>query len=365
MNKKLPSVFLFIFIISFLTSYAQTLNEGFEDATFPPAGWHTKNILGGVMWMQATSIAHSGTHSAIIAWETTGGEDWLVTPQLSILAGDSLKFWTRRFWPDNFPPDSLEIRISTTDTSVASFTTILAAYDVNTFPNPDFGEYSLDLTGFANQDVYIAFKHFDVNGNGMYLDDVSIAGGVLPVELASFTALVSENDVTLSWITSTELNNSGFYIERRDSEYIWNDIGFVEGHGTTTEIHSYTFIDNDLASGIYNYRIKQVDFDGSFEYYELNQEIDIVALNTYTLSQNFPNPFNPETKIKFNLPSSAEIIIKVYDIRGKEIKTLINEYKQAGTYEVEFNASNLPSGVYFYKMISGSYSETKKMILLR
>ncbi len=365
MNKKLLSFFISIFILSFLTSFAQTLNEGFEDPAFPPAGWHTKNILGGVMWMKASGIAHSGSGSAIIAWETTGGEDWLVTPQLSILAGDSLKFWTRRYWPAIYQPDSLEIRISTSDTSVASFTAILAAYDVNTFPNPDFGEYKIDLSGYSNQDVYIAFKHFDVNGNGMYLDDVSVAGGVVPVELESFTALVSENDVTLSWTTATELNNIGFYIERRKDEDSWNNIGFVEGHGTTTEIQSYTFVDKGLASGIYYYRTKQVDLDGSFEYYELDQEIEIVAPYTYTLSQNFPNPFNPGTTIKYTIPKTSFVSLKVYDLLGNQVADLVNEEKSAGIYEIEFKGSNLSSGVYLYKMQTEDFTDSKRLILLK
>lgn len=156
------------------TSEDISLNEGFENPTFPPTGWHAKNIIGGVQWMRAGTIVHSGIGSAIIGWETTGGEDWLVTPQLAIEAGDSLTFWTRKFWPAIYQPDSLEIRLSTTDTSVASFTTILAAYDVNTFPNPTFGEYQIDLNAFAGQNVYIAFRHYDIDGNGMYLDDVVV-----------------------------------------------------------------------------------------------------------------------------------------------------------------------------------------------
>ena len=370
MNKKILSFFLCIFILGFLTSFAQTLNEGFEDPTFPPAGWHTKNILGGVIWMRATGIAHTGSYSAIIAWETSGGEDWLVTPQLNILTGDSLKFWTRRYWPAIYQPDSLDIRISTSDTSVASFTTVLAAYDVNTFPNPDFGEYKLDLSGFAGQDIYIAFRHFDVNGNGMYVDDISVSGGVVPVELASFTALVSENDVTLSWTTATEINNKGFNIERRKGEDSWNNIGFAEGHGSTTEIQSYTFIDKDLAAGNYSYRISQVDFDGNVEYYELNQEIEIEAPNSYTLSQNYPNPFNPSTQINFSLAADSRMILKVFNILGQEVATLINGQMAAGSHIVNFDAANLSSGVYIYKIEAAgndgsSFNAIKKMVLTR
>ena len=364
MNKKLLSLFLSFFILSFFTSFAQTLNEGFENPTFPPAGWHTKNILGGVAWMRASSIAHTGTGSAIIAWEVTGGEDWLVTPQVPVLSGDSLKFWVRKFWPAIYAPDSLEIRISTTDTSVASFTSVLATYDVNTFPNPNFGEYKIDLSSFAGQNVFIAFRHYDFNGNGMYLDDVTIAGSV-PVELASFAASVSGNDVTLSWMTATELNNTGFYIERRTGEDSWNNLGFIEGHGTTTETQSYIFVDKGLASGIYNYRIMQVDFDGSYKYYNLKEEIQIDVPKSYALSQNYPNPFNPTTKIKYSVPADGFVNIAVYNVLGDKVTEIVNSIQEAGNYEVTFDASKFASGMYLYRMESGSFVSVKKMMILK
>ena len=364
MNKKILFLFLSFFILSFFTSFAQTLNEGFEDPTFPPTGWHTKNILGGVVWMQANSIFHSGAHSAIIAWQDTGGEDWLVTPQLNIATGDSLKFWVRKFWAAIYEPDTLQIRISTTDTSVASFTSVLATYNVNTFPNPGFGEYKIDLSTFSGQNVFIAFRHYDFNGNGMYLDDVTVAGSV-PVELASFVATVNGNDVTLSWMTATELNNTGFYIERRTGEDSWNNLGFVKGHGTTTEIQSYTFIDKGLASGIYNYRIKQVDFDGSYNYYNLKEEIQIDVPKSYALSQNYPNPFNPTTKIKYSVPADGFVNIAVYNLLGKKVTELVNSIQNAGSYEVTFDASKLASGMYIYRMEAGDFVSIKKMMILK
>ena len=363
MNKKLLSLFLSVFILSFFTSFAQTLNEGFESTTFPPTGWHTKNILGGVAWMRA-NIAHTGTGSAIIAWETTGGEDWLVTPQLPIAAGDSLKFWTRRFWPAVYEPDTLQIRVSTTDTSVASFNTVLAAYDVNTFPYPDFGEYKIDLSAVSGQNVYIAFRHHDVNGNGMYLDDVAVVGSV-PVELVSFAASVNKSDVTLTWMTATELNNSGFYIERRTGEESWSNLGFVQGHGTTTETQSYTFIDKSVPSGIYNYRVKQVDFDGSFKYYDLNQEVEIIAPIIFALSQNYPNPFNPTTRIKYSVPVDGLVNIAVFNLLGEKVANVVNTAQKAGNYELTFDATNLASGMYVYRMEAGDFVSIKKMVILK
>ena len=364
MNKKLLLFIHSFVILSFLTSYAQTLNEGFENPTFPPAGWHTKNILGGVAWMRAGTITHTGTGSAIIGWEVAGGEDWLVTPQVLVFLGDSLKFWVRRFWPAIYEPDSLQIRISSTDTSVASFTAVLATYNVNAFPNPNFGEYKIDLSSFSGQNVYIAFRHYDINGNGMYLDDVFV-GGSVPVELASFTASISGNDVTLSWMTATELNNLGFYIERTAGEDSWNNLGFLKGHGTTTETQSYTFLDKDLASGTYNYRIKQVDFDGSYKYYNLKEEIQIDVPKSYALSQNYPNPFNPTTKIKYSLPADGFVNIAIYNVLGDKVTEIVNSIQEAGNYEVTFDASKFASGMYLYRMESGSFVSVKKMMILK
>ncbi|MCU0414845.1 MAG: choice-of-anchor J domain-containing protein [Ignavibacteriaceae bacterium] len=364
MNKKLLCLLFSFFILSSLPSFAQTLNEGFESATFPPAGWHAKNILGGVAWMKAGTITHTGTGSAIIGWEVTGGEDWLVTPQIPVLAGDSLKFWTRRFWAAIYEPDTLQIRMSTTDTALASFTIVLGTYNVNSFPNPNFGEYKINLSAFAGQNVFIAFRHYDVNGNGMYLDDVAVVGSV-PVELASFIASVSGNDVTLNWTTATELNNSGFYVERSAGEESWNNLGFVEGHGTTTEIQSYTFTDKGLASGSYNYRIKQVDFGGSYKYYNLKEEIQIDVPDSYQLLQNYPNPFNPTTKIKYSVPADGFVNIAVYNVLGDKLIELVNNIQEAGNYEVAFDASKFASGMYIYRMEANGFVSIRKMMILK
>jgi hypothetical protein len=362
LNKKLLFLLLPFFILTFSTSFAQILNEGFEDPSFPPTGWHTKNILGGVAWMRANG-GHTGSFSAIIGWEVTGGQDWLVTPQLNISSSDSLKFWTRKFFNSNYPPDSLHILASTTDTAVTSFTTLLATYNVNDFPYGWTTQYAVDLSPLAGMVVYIAFKHFDVNGNGMLIDDITIDEPV-PVELTSFTALVYESDVTLSWITATELNNSGFNVERRNGNESWSNIGFVKGHGTTTEKQSYTFVDENLVSGIYNYRLKQIDNNGSFEYSNVI-EVDLGIPMEFSLSQNYPNPFNPLTKITYSIPETGNVSLIIFDLLGSEVAELVNGEIEAGYYAFNFYASNLPSGVYFYRLQAGDFVQTKKMVLLK
>jgi Secretion system C-terminal sorting domain len=192
---------------------------------------------------------------------------------------------------------------------------------------------------------------------------------VVPVELASFTASVlyidNSNYVELSWATATELNNQGFSVERKNSSTEWISLGFIEGMGTTTETHIYSFKDNNVATGTYSYRLKQIDFDGSFRYYELSDIVEVSTPFAYNLLQNYPNPFNPSTTISWQLKNDGMVTIKVYDQLGKEVATLVNEEKPAGSYEIEFNESSLASGVYYYRINAGSFVDTKKMILMK
>jgi len=175
----------------------------------------------------------------------------------------------------------------------------------------------------------------------------------------------NENAVELSWMTATELNNSGFNVERKTQDTEWENIGFVEGHGTTTEAQSYSFIDRDLISGSYSYRLKQVDFDGTFMYHELAEAIEIGTIKTFALEQNYPNPFNPATTISYQLPTEGQVSLKVYDMLGNEVATLVNEMKTAGEYQVDFNAAALSSGIYFYRLQAGNFVETKRMMLMK
>jgi hypothetical protein len=152
----------------------------------------------------------------------------------------------------------------------------------------------------------------------------------------------------------------------------WEAIDFVNGHGTTTEPQFYSFADVSPKEGKYQYRLKQIDFNGSFEYSNV-VEVIVQEPNEFSLSQNYPNPFNPSTKIKYQIPhitfrqaqSHILVTLKVYDVLGNEIETLINEEKPTGSYEVNFSASELPSGVYFYQLRTGNYIDTKKMVLIK
>jgi len=202
------------------------------------------------------------------------------------------------------------------------------------------------------------------NGGDLSIVNFGIDLETIPVELISFSATTDSKNVNLNWATATEINNRGFEIERRYDKTDWLEIGFVPGHGTTTEKQNYSYIDQNVNAGIYSYRLKQVDFDGTFEY---SNEIlvNVTASLEFTLDQNFPNPFNPNTLIKYSIPNSSQVSLKIFNTLGQEMETLVNEEKQVGTYEVNWNASNLQSGVYFYRLQAGSFVQTRKMILLK
>jgi hypothetical protein len=199
------------------------------------------------------------------------------------------------------------------------------------------------------------------------VDNVAVFA-IIPVELTSFAANVNENNVTLNWTTATELNNQGFDVERNSGNG-FEKIGFVAGFGTSSEIHTYSYVDGSLQQGSYTYRLKQVDFDGTFEYSDV-VEVDVIAPDVFTLEQNYPNPFNPSTTINFSLAADSKVSLTVFDILGQEVANLINGNVAAGSHEINFNASNVNSGVYFYRIdataVDGTnFTSVKKMILTK
>jgi hypothetical protein len=185
----------------------------------------------------------------------------------------------------------------------------------------------------------------------------------IPVELTSFAANVSGNNVILNWSTATETNNQGFDVQRKASGSEFQSIGFVSGSGTTTEIRNYSFND-EVSNGNYFYRLKQLDFDGSFEFSnEIEVDVNIPAV--YALEQNYPNPFNPSTTIDFSIANNGFVKLAVYNTLGQEVITLVNEVKESGAHSVTFDASSLTSGAYFYKLETAQFSQTRKMLLTK
>jgi len=187
----------------------------------------------------------------------------------------------------------------------------------------------------------------------------------VPVELISFIGETIGNRVVLGWRTASEINNKGFEIERKEFEnQVWNNIGFAEGHGTTTEKNKYSHTDFINKPGKYYYRLKQIDYNGNFEYSNV-VEVTVQEPRLLLLSQNYPNPFNNATVIIFQIPTDEFVTLNIYDVLGNKIKTLIAENKKAGYYTINYSANDLSSGIYFYKLTSGDYSQTKKFILLK
>jgi hypothetical protein len=240
---------------------------------------------------------------------------------------------------------------------------------------------SISVTNTTGNTEYTiqAFEYNGTSGSEQYNTGTSTGNPhtqtSLPVELTSFIASIEENSVKLNWSTITEVNNYGFYVERRkENEQNFYEVkdGFIPGHGSTLEPQSYSFVDNTITEvGTYYYRLRQVDNDGLLNYSSpISVTISTLGVDeqlplTYKLEQNYPNPFNPVTTIKYSLPSKSFVSLKVYNLLGNEVATLVNSYQDEGYKNVKFDGSNLSSGIYIYKIKAGNYSEVKRMLLVR
>jgi hypothetical protein len=207
---------------------------------------------------------------------------------------------------------------------------------------------------------------FAAFGSGLYK---LFSPWFVPVELTSFTGKVADGKVILNWRTATETNNRGFEIERSLDNKSFEKIGFVPGYGTSTKSHTYSYSSDLNSSDKEYYRLRQVDFDGTFEYSNIVEVLSPLP-SAYTISQNYPNPFNPSTKINFDLPVDSKVRITVFNALGQKISDVTNQQYSAGRYDVNFNAGNLSSGLYFYVIEAkgndgSSFVTTKKMMLMK
>ena len=237
----------------------------------------------------------------------------------------------------------------------------------------DYLPDSLGITGYQNW--YFAFSNaISADGNLIALTAypqgqfqtysfLLVLDTTVPVEFVSFTAEEIEKHILLSWSTATETNNVGFEIQRKAKNNDWTELDFISGSGTTTERQYYSYQDNSVSTGKYYYRLKQIDFDGSFSYSDIVE----ISINPkqYSLDQNYPNPFNPSTTIEFNIPEEGLVNLTVYNLLGQQITTLVNEVLQSGKHQINFNAADLASGIYLVKMSSGSFSDVIKINLLK
>ncbi|OIP63158.1 MAG: hypothetical protein AUK34_02190, partial [Ignavibacteria bacterium CG2_30_36_16] len=228
-----------------------------------------------------------------------------------------------------------------------------------TFNTEDYplGNYSMDVIINSNDPAHLTTTI-----------PVSMQIVSIPVELTSLTASTEQNEVVLNWSTATETNNRGFSIERKTSAAAWQEVGFANGAGTSSEPANYSFVDKELNAGKYTYRLKQIDYAGSYEYSgEVEVEVTIPAV--YSLTQNYPNPFNPATIIQYSVPEKSQVTISVYTSLGQLVKTIVSETAETGYHQVQFDASELTSGTYIYQFIakssSGSYIDSKKMLFVK
>ncbi len=288
---------------------------------------------------------------------------------------------TVEVWPEYFPPEQ-----------PAGTKAVKRFFDIDAHAGTGFSAIltlyydDSEVIGFVNGDSFLELFRYDganwlqmggtvnTTENSVALANVSEFStwafsdpndNPIPVELTLFSSLVDNNQVRLTWATATETNNHGFDIERTlINERNWQKIGFVQSAGTTTQPQAYSYTDNKLMPGEYQYRLRIIDNDGSFEYSKIiNSTVEPPA--QFLLNQNYPNPFNPSTIISFQIPERGQTRLKVFDALGNEVATIVNEVMEAGVHEVEFNAVGLTSGVYIYTLISGEFSQSQKMILLK
>lgn len=291
-----------------------------------------------------------------------------------------LSFWTKFDIEDNW--DYGQVRVSTNNGT--SWIPLAGKYTqpgVNSFqPNgqpvydglmPHWVREEISLANYATNQVKFQFQ-LRTDGStvrdGWYLDDIGvIVYNVIPVEMQSLTAFTSGNEIMVSWTTAAELNNSGFNVEKRnDKSSGWQNLAFINGKGTTSEKTNYSYRDKNPINGTNIYRLKQFDFDGSTRIYG-PVEVDYQVTREYSLSQNYPNPFNPSTVINYSIAREGHVEIKIFNILGSEVATLVDEFKEASRHTIELNIDdmNIGSGVYFYSIKSGSFTQTRKMIVMK
>jgi len=230
----------------------------------------------------------------------------------------------------------------------------------------------------TNTTYYFVLRSKDDFGNESAFSNVASATAV-PVELVSFEATSEADRVTLRWTTATESNNFGFEIERRTLRgegQAWGVIVFVRGQGTTTVPHRYVFTDGNLPPGNYSYRLKQIDADGAFTY-SGERRVEVTPPARFALQQNYPNPFNPTTVIRFEIPERTWVSLRILNLLGQEISSLVNEVKDPGYYAVRWNGADrfgqpAPNGIYFYELRAGApagqapaFRSVRKMTLMR
>ncbi|MEO8110149.1 MAG: choice-of-anchor J domain-containing protein [Ginsengibacter sp.] len=303
MKKISPFIFTACFLLSFQFISAQQLNESFESNTFPPPGWTTSNVLGTAVWESSIAEAHSGSKCAFINYENGAqGEDWLKTSQIfSIKSGDNVSFWLKNQYTQPYPPDNIEVLVSTTNNQNSSFTTTLANIDVTTLLSGNWIQFTYSLNSFVGQNIYIAFRHTDNNGSGVFLDDVT-AGSPLTNDAASKGIKVTPSAIvtpgTILTIVDTILNaGSNALAAGIPVKYNVNNGPVLTAGSTTASIAPgastpVSFSYTAPSAGIYTIKVFSAlagDIHGGNDTitYSLNVQLPITAFPVF---EDFSNP---------------------------------------------------------------------------
>jgi len=321
-------------------------------------------LLYGTTWHWASS------GDQILAYQGSGARTSSPTFIAALDADYNTSFDLSNGWSTGTVGGGYEETFCSIPTGLTNGTNCVALFNSSQSELWDNCKYNGTLTGSASTILGLINNYSNWTGSNDTPYDISASAfptpaitDPLPVELTSFSVSAIKNTINLNWQTATEVNNYGFEIERIKNDN-WEIIGFVQGHGNSNTPKEYSFTDKPNGGSKFMYRLKQIDTDGKYEY-SPKVEVNLNAPVEFSIKQNFPNPFNPTTKIEFSIPSDNNVEIKVFNVLGMEVATLLNEHRQAGMHSVEFNASNLSSGIYFYKVVIGNYFEIKKMILLR
>ncbi|HRT99588.1 MAG TPA: T9SS type A sorting domain-containing protein [Ignavibacteriales bacterium] len=232
---------------------------------------------------------------------------------------------------------------------------------------------SINVSGHSSITYYYFTTESNVSVTNSNVDDVTLyylnnnggnyTVGALPVELTSISISFKDNAILLTWQTATEVNNKGFEIEKFVNNS-WQNIGFVKGKGNSSVVNNYKFEDKTFIAGKNVYRLKQVDNNGVFKYYE-PVEIEVVAPKAFELFNNYPNPFNPTTNIRFAIPEKSVVKIGIYNIKGELVRLVDNSEYEAGVHSKNIDMSGFASGVYFVKLSAGNNTKTIKINLMK
>jgi hypothetical protein len=352
-------------IWSFTTMQDPNLFQWCDDFT-SLSNWTVLGPVGTTNWSAASSSSAGGTPPELrMSWTPAfNGESRLRSVVIPI-ADNTLVDYSFNFYLDHYADPSGVITLEVTYDGGTTKSPIYTLTNPTGSVGPLLvtGNFTTPVTGSQNLQLELTYNGNSFNTDNIYWDNMCLAY-IVPVELTSFAALSNGADVELNWTTATETNNQGFEIERKNIEGSFEQVGYVAGFGTTTEPKAYSFVDSKLEDGNYTYRLKQIDFNGTFSYSEeVNVEVEIPL--EYSLDQNYPNPFNPSTTIKYSIAEDGIVKIAIYNMLGEEVATLVNTQQKAGRYEVNFNASGLSSGVYVYRIEAANYTASKKLMLMK